>query len=114
MAKSNLQKGLPFLKGIFRTPSEKRKSKQNVDLPPPTLPLPWQAFPGKATSDVSSSDCGSATLSTSSSSLGPKQLQETLNAKSGERGVAFEQSGIAAPSFPTKLPTWKTGSEIAK
>jgi len=44
--KSKMQKGLPFLKKVMRNPSEKRRLKQaSSEIPLPSLPFPWDAFP---------------------------------------------------------------------
>ena len=53
--KSNMQEGLPFLSKIMRNPSEKRRKKQAADIPPPSLPLPWQAFPAANAANAVSS-----------------------------------------------------------
>lgn len=42
--KSNIQEGMPFLKRVMRNPSQKRRIKQKADIPPPSLPFPWEAF----------------------------------------------------------------------
>ena len=44
LVKSNIQEGFPFLKKVMRNPSEKRRRKQAADIPPPSLPYPWQAI----------------------------------------------------------------------
>ena len=40
-----MQRGLPFLKSIFRKQDGNNKKNQNAaQVPPPTLPFPWQVF----------------------------------------------------------------------
>ena len=53
--KSNIQRGMPFLKQVMRNPSEKRRRKQAADIPAPSLPYPWEAF-SKEDLDAESKD----------------------------------------------------------
>ena len=40
-----MQRGLPFLKSIFRKQDgDSKKSQSAAQVPPPTLPFPWEAF----------------------------------------------------------------------
>lgn len=118
MAKSQLQKGLPFLKHIFRNPSEKRKSKQSIEAPPPTLPLPWQAFdeasplqsePRKdfnieQTLGAQKSDIASSKLETSISQ-GRSELSNRKRAS-----VKGLHQGV---SFPELLPRWQSPASFS-